>query len=204
MSRKLSLALSKSKLESELQDLRHLTEDFGRLIDQAATLRQNTLVHGEIRFKERCCGRLKSFRSAGKASEALADILTAACEGHSQHQAILCLDPDLGEHVSNVRFKLRYRTKSVVDDGGHGNPPWIDIESDLESKPPNSSYSTWARSASAQLSNTDPRQREGSVTVPSNVVSVAPLESRHRSGNSTNEARNSLSNLLRNDDVCLH
>jgi hypothetical protein len=38
----MSLAFSKSHLEGKLRDLRHLTEDFGRLIEQAETLRQDT------------------------------------------------------------------------------------------------------------------------------------------------------------------
>jgi hypothetical protein len=181
----MSLAFSKSRLEGKLQDLRHLTEDFGRLIEQAGTLRQDTWSYRDLPFTERCCEKLRTLQSAGKASEALADALTVACEGHSQHQAFLCLDPDLEEGSCCVRFRLRYRTKSIVQEVDDSSHPWIDVESRLESKPPKPSSSRWAASAPPQLRNVNIERQGVSVSLSSNAASVPAPGARYGAGKSS-------------------
>ncbi|KAF7510482.1 hypothetical protein GJ744_006328 [Endocarpon pusillum] len=180
-----------------MQDLRRMTDDLGRLIDQIRTLRHNIYCQPEQRYRGCRSGRLENLRAAGKIAQALASALDTACERHPQHQALLCLDPDLEGPPSLVRFRLQYHTNHLIGNADSDKHPWIDVEFSLLDGPIESRPHRWNEKAPLRLSTTNAQTRETPVLVSSNVAPGAAPVTRRRLKKQPEHTKHSLGNIFR-------
>ena len=163
--KKIRICLSKSPLEGYIKALRSLNDDFAKLSNQIRFTDEIMAKYGQDTPAKLQDNSVSRYRMIRKASAKVYEALVRACTKHSEHLALLCIEPiyDSVKATNNNHIKFRIAFSRIpltgrandTSDSEQDEPMWFMIDTlwddDVGSKSVKQSHEKYVTSAASQL-----------------------------------------------------